>query len=100
MTSLEDIIDDIDALRAENNNEKAYYNGKAYGYREAQEALDEAHTLEAFKTALNDLRKQLRTDKQDLNYNECADEENRRFISGELDAIDEVRDIIYDKEKK
>lgn len=93
----EDFIDDVDKLQFENDNEMAYYRGKADGYSTATDMAFTAKELELLKDKLYSYRQQLIQDKEELKYKDNWVEEERRFICGQLDAIDEVRDLLLDK---
>ena len=92
----EDFIDDVDKLRFENDNEEAYYRGKANGYKLATDMAYKTKDRVALEDWLYFHRKDLIQYKENLKYKENWVEEERRFVCGELDAIDEVRDLLLD----
>lgn len=93
----EDFIDDVDKLQFENDNEMAYYRGKADGYSTATDMAFTAKELELLEDKLYSYRQQLIQDKEELKDKDNWVEEERRFICGQLDAIDEARDLLLDK---
>lgn len=90
----EDFIDDVDKLQFENDNEMAYYRGKAGGYRLATDMAYKTKDIAVLEDCLYSHRQHLIQDREDLKYKDNWVEEERRFISGELDATDEVRDLL------
>lgn len=95
----EDFIDEVDKLQYENDNELAYYRGKADGYKTATDMAYKTEDLATLEDKLYSYRQQLIQDRDDLKYKDNWVEEERRFICGELDAVDEVRDILLDNRK-
>lgn len=93
----EDFIDDVDKLHLENDNELAYYRGKADGYLTATDMAYKIKDVKALEDRLYLYRQSLIQDKEDLKHKDSWAEEERRFICGELDAIDEARDLLLDK---
>lgn len=93
----EDFIDEVDKLLFVNDNEMAYYRGKADGFRTATDMAYRAEDVVALEEWLYSHRQSLIQDKEDLNYKSNWVEEERRFICGELDAVDEVRDLLLDR---
>lgn len=93
----EDFIDDVDKLQFENDNELAYYRGKADGYKVATDMAYKTKDIAVLEDWLYSRRQNLIQDREDLKYKDNWAEEERRFICGELDSIDEVRDLLLDK---
>lgn len=96
----QDFIDGVDSLQYENDNEQAYYRGKATGYRTATNMAYKTNDLEVLEDWLYSYRQNLIQDRDDLKYKDNWVEEERRFICGELDAIDGVRDLLLTKKGK
>ena len=92
----EDFVDDVDKLQFENDNEMAYYRGKASGYKVATDMAYKTNDLVVLEDWLYSHRQNLIQDKEDLKYKDNWVEEERRYICGELDAIDNVRDLLLD----
>lgn len=90
----EDFIDEVDKLQFENDNELAYYRGKADGFKTATDMAYKTANMPDLEDKLYSYRQQLIQDKEDLKYKDNWVEEERRFICGELDAIDEARDLL------
>lgn len=90
----EDFIDEVDKLQYENDNELAYYRGKADGFKTATDMAYKTGNMSDLEDKLYSYRQQLIQDKEDLKYKDNWVEEERRFIYGELDAIDEARDLL------
>lgn len=90
----EDFIDEIDKLQYENDNELAYYRGKADGVKTATDMAYKTDNMPDLEDKLYSYRQQLIQDKDDLRYKDNWVEEERRFICGQLDAIDEARDLL------
>lgn len=90
----EDFIDEIDKLQYENDNELAYYRGKADGFKTATDMAYKTDNMSDLEDKLYSYRQQLIQDKNDLKYKDNWVEEERRFICGQLDAIDEARDLL------
>lgn len=95
----QDFIDDVDNLQYENDNELAYYRGKASGYQVATDMAHEDTDLAVLEDRLYSYRQSLIQDKNELKYKDNWVEEERRFICGELDAIDEARDLLLDRKE-
>lgn len=95
----EDFIDEVDKLQYENDNELAYYRGKADGFKTATDMAYKTDNMSDLEDKLYSYRQQLIQDRNDLKYKDNWVEEERRFICGELDAVDEVRDILLDNRK-
>lgn len=89
-----DFINDVDKLQYENDNELAYYRGKADGFKTATDMAYKTKDIAVLEDWLYSHRQNLIQDKEDLKYKDNWVEEERRFICGQLDAIDEVRDLI------
>lgn len=92
----EDFIDEVDKLQFENDNEMAYYRGKAGSYKLATDMAYKTNDLVVLEDWLYSHRQNLIQDREDLKYKDNWVEEERRYICGELDAIDEVRDLLLD----
>lgn len=90
----EDFMNEVDKLQFENDNELAYYRGKADGFKTATDMAFEADNMPFLDVKLQRCRQQLIQDKDDLKYKDNWVEEERRFICGQLDAIDEARDLL------
>ena len=90
----EDFIDEVDKLQYENDNELAYYRGKADGFKTATDMAYKTDNMSDLEDKLYSYRQQLIQDRDDLKYKDNWVEEERRFICGELDAIDEARDLL------
>lgn len=90
----EDFIDEVDKLQYENDNELAYYRGKADGFKTATDMAYKTDNMSDLEDKLYSYRQQLIQDKDDLKYKDNWAEEERRFICGQLDAIDEARDLL------
>lgn len=95
----EDFIDEVDKLQYENDNELAYYRGKADGFKTATDMAYKTDNMSDLEDKLYSYRQQLIQDRNDLKYKDNWVEEERRFIYGQLDAIDEVRDMLLDNRK-
>lgn len=93
----EDFVDDVDKLQFENDDELAYYRGKADGFKMATDMAYKTKDIVVLEDWLYSYRQNLIQDKEDLKYKDNWVEEERRFICGQLDAIDEVRDLLLDK---
>lgn len=93
----EDFIDDVDKLQFENDNELAYYRGRADGFKTATDMAYKTKDVVVLEDWLYSHRQNLIQDREDLKYKDNWVEEERRFICGHLDAIDEVRDLLLDK---
>lgn len=96
----QDFIDNVDSLQYENDNELAYYRGKADGYKVATDMAYKTNDLDELEDRLYSYRQSLIQDKNELKYKDNWAEEERRFICGELDAIDEARDLLLDRKEK
>lgn len=92
----EDFVDDVDKLQFENDNEMVYYRGKANSYKLATDMAYKTKDRAVLEDWLYSHRQNLIQDKEDLKYKDNWVEEERRYICGELDAIDEVRDLLLD----
>lgn len=90
----EDFINEVDKLQYENDNELAYYRGKADGFKTATDMAYKTANMSDLEDKLYSYRQQLIQDKDDLKYKDNWVEEERRFICGQLDAIDEARDLL------
>lgn len=93
----EDFVDDVDELQYENDNELAYYRGKADGFKTATDMAYKTKDVVVLEDWLYSHRQNLIQDREDLKYKDNWVEEERRFICGQLDAIDEARDLLLDK---
>lgn len=99
MTTL-DFIDDVDELQLENDNKLAYYRGRADGFKMMTEMACKAKDMKAVEDWLTCYRQTLIQDKKDLDYEDNWVEEEECFICGELDAINEARDLLSTKKEK
>lgn len=90
----EDFINEVDKLQYENDNELAYYRGKADGFKTATDMAYKTDNMSDLEDKLYSYRQQLIQDRDDLKYKDNWVEEERRFICGELDAVDEARDLL------
>lgn len=93
----EDFVDDVDKLQYENDNELAYYRGKADGFKTATDMAYKTKDVAVLEDWLYSYRQNLIQDREDLKHKDNWVEEERRFIYGQLDAIDEVRDLLLDE---
>ena len=92
------IMDDLDKLQHKNNNELAYYRGKTDGYNIIGAMALTAEEVGPLVDRLYSYRQQLIQDKEELrNKDNDWVEGKRRSICGQLDAIDEVRELLLDK---
>ena len=96
----QDFIDDVDNLQYENDNEMAYYRGKASGYRVATDMAYKTNDLVMLEDWLYSHRQNLIQAKSELKHHYNSIEEDRRFISGEIDATDEARDLLLNRKEK
>lgn len=94
MNSMDQYQDQIDEIYAEAMADRAYYNGKCEAYQTASSKLSLAKDRTELYEELNRIRKEYIQDKEDETYSDFIDKENRSFLNGRVDGIDEVRDIV------
>lgn len=96
--TVQDFWDDIDNLQYDNDNDNemivSYYRGKASGYRATTDMASKINDLAVLEDWLYSCRKNLLQEKDSLKYNDNSTEKDRCFIHGELDAINEARNLL------
>lgn len=93
----EAFIDEVDELQFKNYNEVAYYRGRADGFMVATDMAYNTKDVAVLEEWLYSHRQNLIQAREDLKCKDSWIEKYRHFICGELDAIDEVRDLLLDK---